>query len=110
MSDERGTLELVSEITEFVEVNEYLGDVDVEKVLAMVVKLIAKPDVPPAKAVKLIVELQALAAKFAVLATYYQGMGKGEANAVTKKNMFYTLRDAIGKLADNLKYSAKVGM
>lgn len=105
--DEMNTLELISLVQEFNDVHDFMGDADVDKALARVVKLIAKPNVNPGAANVLVVELQALSAKFAILATYYQTIGKGQDEHTQKKNLCYTLRDCLGKLSDSLKYMAR---
>ena len=74
----------------------------------MVKLLVNKGSVTPQLAPKLIVELQTLATKFAILGTYYQSIGKGGTKETHKKNVYYTLKDAITKLVDALKYAAKV--
>lgn len=102
-------IELVSEITEINEISEFMQDKDLDKAMELIVKLIAKPDVPSAKAPELIISLQALSTKFAVLARYYTSFEKG-VDASKKKNIYYTMNAAIDKLCDALKYSAKFGM
>lgn len=102
-------LELVSQITEFNDLHEFMTDEDVDRALHLVVKLLVnKGEVTPARAPKLIVELQTLATKFAILGTYYQSIGKAGTKETHKKNVYYTLKDAITKLVDSLKYTAKV--
>lgn len=106
MSD--NPLELVSKITEFNDLHEFMEDEDVDRALHLVVKLLMnKGTITPAAAPKVIVELQALATKFAILATYYQSIGKAGTREAHKKNVYFTLRDAITKLVDSLKYTAK---
>lgn len=108
MSD--NSLELVSQITELNDLHEFMDDDDVDRALHLVVKLLMNKGsgLSPALAPKLIVELQALATKFAILATYYQSIGKAGTKEAHKKNVYFTLKDAIGKLVDALKYTAKV--
>jgi len=57
MADEN-TLELISAITEFNDLHEYMKDDQLDKALAVVVKLLMNPDVPSAKAPYLIIELK----------------------------------------------------
>jgi hypothetical protein len=105
-------LDEINTIAEFVELSEFVDDEDVNELLARVVKVIAKPDVPPGKAVVLINELQALSAKFAVLATWYTTVKKGPAGSPNnhKKNLYHTLRDATDRLVDALKYTVRYGV
>lgn len=105
------TLELVSQITEFNEIHEFMKDDELDKALAIVVKLIVRVgEVPPQKIPPLIVELQALSTKFAILASYYANMGKGGVNEIHKKNLYYTLKEALPLLVNALKYQSKTGM
>lgn len=107
MSD--NPLELLSQISEFNTIHEFMEDDEVDRCLHLVVKLLVnKGSVTPQLAPKLIVELQTLATKFAILGTYYQSIGKGGTKETHKKNVYYTLKDAITKLVDALKYTAKV--
>src|SRR5688500_10789847 len=82
-------LELVSQITEFNDLHEFMEDEEVDRVLHLVVKLLVnKGSVTPQLAPKLIVELQTLATKFAILGTYYQSIGKGGTKETHKKNVY----------------------
>jgi len=103
------SLELISQITEFNDVHDFMDDEQVDRAMHLVIKLLMeKGSIPAAQAPKLIVELQALATKFAVLATYYATIGKGGTSENHKKNVYFTMKDALTKLVDALKYAAKV--
>ena len=52
--------------------------------------------------------MQALGAKFAMLSRFYTTFEKGGENA-KKKNVYYTAEEAINRLVDALKYSARYG-
>lgn len=106
------TTDLINTIAEFTDVHDFMKDEQIDRALAVIVKIIMNPDVPPQKAVPLIAELQGLSAKFAILATWYATVEKGSAGSVnhTKKNVYYSMRDALEKLADSLKYSARLGI
>jgi hypothetical protein len=101
-------IDQVSELTEFNELKEFMNDPDIDEALDLIVKLIAKPDVPSMKALELIVKLQALSAKFAMLARYYTSFEKGT-DASKKKNVYYSVSEAIDKLAAAVKYSVRTG-
>jgi len=105
---EKATIDLVSELTEFNDIKEYMNDKDLDYALDLIIKLIVKPDVPSSKAPDLIIKMQALAAKFAIMSRYYTTFEKGGENA-KKKNVYYTAEEAINRLVDALKYSAKYG-
>ena len=110
MIDKNNSLiETVSALTEFNDIYEYMQDNDLDQALDLIIKLISKPDVPSATAPSLIVKLQAISAKLSVLARYYTTFEKGGENS-KKKNTYYTVAEAIDKLVDSLKYSARYGI
>jgi hypothetical protein len=106
MSEDKNTLELISNITEFNDLHEFMGDEHLDRTLAVVVKLLMNPDVPSAKAPHLIMELQAMSTKFAVMASYYSTIAKDKAGTTNnnKKNIYYSVKESIDKLVDALKY------
>jgi hypothetical protein len=106
MADDKNTLELISSITEFNDLHEYMKDEQLDKALAIVVKLLLNPDVPAAKAPHLIIELQAMSTKFSMLASYYSTVAKDKAGTANnnKKNIYYSAKESIDKLVDALKY------
>lgn len=108
-SNKDSVIDIVSEVTQFNDLSEFMQDKDLDKALEFVVKLILKPDVPAAKAPELIIQLQALSAKFAILARYYTTLEKGTESA-KRKNVYYTASDSIDKLVDAIKYMAKFGV
>ena len=106
-TDEESTLELVSSITELNDLHEFLSDDKLDEAMETIVKISMNPNLKPATAAKLIVQLQALSAMFAFKATYYQTIGRNGAEESHKKNVYYTAKDSITKLVDALKYTAK---
>lgn len=101
-------LELVSTVTQFNDLHSFMQDEDVDRALHLVVKLtMEKGRVKAPTAAALIVELQALATKFAILATYYATIGKAGSDEAHKKNCYFTLKDSLTKLCDALKYAAR---
>jgi len=103
---DKPVIELISELTEFNDIKEFMNDKDLDFALDLIIKLIAKPDVPSSKAPDLIVKMQALSAKFAMMSRFYTTFEKGGENA-KKKNVYYTAEEAIDKLVAALKYSMK---
>lgn len=99
------TLELVSEVQQFADLSEFMGDPHIDKALEYVVKLLGK-EMPINRAPQVIVELQALSAKFGILASYYTNVMPGRENA-KKKNVYYSMRDNLNSLVDALKYLAR---
>ena len=106
MAEDRNTLQLISDITEFNDLHEYMQDEHLDKALAIVVKLLMNPDVPTAKAPMLIMELQAMSTKFAVMSSVYSTIAKDKAGTTNnnKKNVYYSVKESIDKLVDALKY------
>lgn len=106
------TLEFISQITEFNDLHEYMNDPELDEAMALIVKIMVKPDIPSVQAVALIGKLQAMSAKFAILATYYTTIAKGPSGSVnnTKKNVYYTMKESIDKIVDALKYLARYNL
>jgi hypothetical protein len=103
---EKNSLELISTITEFNDLHEFMKDDQLDRAMAIVVKLLMNPDVPAAKAPQLIIELQAMSTKFAMLASVYATIAKDKAGTANnnKKNIYYSAKESIDKLVDALKY------
>jgi len=106
MVNDKNTLEFINDITEFNDLHVYMADQQLDKALAIVVKLLMNPDVPSAKAPHLIIELQAISTKFAMMASVYSTIMKDKAGSVNnnKKNIYYSAKESIDKLVDALKY------
>jgi hypothetical protein len=100
------TIDLVNEVAEFTEISELMNDEQLTDALGIIVKLMMSPDIPAQKAVGLIVQLEAYAAKFKMLASYYTNVKKDDR---AKKNLYYSANEAVQRLVDSLKYSAKLG-
>jgi len=100
------TIELVNEVAEFTDISELMNDEQLTDALGVIVKLMMNPDVPAQKAVGLIVQLEAYAAKFKMLASYYTNVKKDDR---ARKNLYYSANEAVQRLVDSLKYSAKLG-
>lgn len=105
MTDET-EIQLISKIQEFVDMHEFMKDEDVDKALVYVVKLCANPNIPGVHATRAILQLQAISTKCALMATYYTNVNK-DRELAKRKNVYYSMRDAIDKLVDALKYTAR---
>jgi hypothetical protein len=101
-----GPYEYLSTVYELNQTSIEMQDDDLSQALDTVVKLIAKPDMPPQVATKLIVQLQAQAVKFKMQAKYYMLINK-EGEAAKKKNIYLSMSEALKDLVDSLKYLAK---
>lgn len=105
-------IETINRITEINDLSEFLGDEDFDQAMQLVIKLIVNPGVDPAMAQKLIVRLQALSTKYAVLAVTYSTIKRDKAGTPNnyKKNIYHSLKEALDKLCDALKYPARLGL
>lgn len=101
---EKTTVDLLNDVAGFTEMTEYMQDEEFTKTLALVAKLIINPDIPPAKAQVLLLQLQSYSLKFGMLATWYANVKKDER---PKKNMYYSIRDSVDRLCDALKYMTR---
>lgn len=101
----------INDIVEFNEIHKFMDDEQVDRALEVVSRAVASPSsLPPQAIPDLIVELQALSTKFALLATYYSGIGKKGPDEVKKKNLYFTLKDSLNELVNALKYKARSGL
>jgi hypothetical protein len=98
------TVDLLNSINQFNEISDFMQDEELTNALVAVAKLIANPDIPPAKATLLIVQLQAYSTKFAMLASWYSHVKKDER---AKKNIYYSAKDTTERLVDALKYAVR---
>lgn len=106
-------LQILSQIKEFNQIHDFMQDEQLDRALDIVLKLIVKRgEIPAIKAVPLIVELQALSTKFAFASAQYATFDSGPAKSekAHKKNVYYSAKEAINKLVDSLKISARYGL
>lgn len=105
-------LQIISKLTEINDMSNFLQDPDFDEAMELVIKLIVKPGMEPAKAQHLIVKLQALSTKYAVLAVTYTTILRDKAGTENnhKKNVYYTLKESLDRLTDALKYTARLGL
>lgn len=103
--EETGIIEQVRAIKR---ITDKMDDASVDKALAIIIELIKKPEVPSSDVKVAITRLEALAAYFGAEASWYKGWGKGGLEERYRKDMYYTLRESFQRLADAVKYQAKV--
>lgn len=104
MMAEQTTAEALNGVAEFAELSGYMNDPEFTQALEMIVKVMANPDIPPHKARSLIVWCEAMSAKFGMLASYYAHIKRDDR---AKKNMYFTGKESMQRLADSLKYVFK---
>lgn len=97
-TENKTTIDMVNGLAE---IADFMQDEDLTSALAMVAKLIVKPDIPLNVATVEIVRLQAIAAKMAFRATWMVNVEKGNRE---KKNIYFTAHEAITDLVSALKY------
>lgn len=109
---DKTVIDWINEVQEFADIHEFVNDKELSEALAMVVKIMMKPDIPSSQAPLLIAKLSAMSAKFAVLATWYSTMAKDKAGTPNniKKNIYYTMKESLDKIVDALKYVARYQM
>lgn len=95
------TLENVKELKEL---NEYIGDADLEDALNILLKLISKPDVPHQTLGPMIVKLQAISGKLKMIAAMETHIYKTDR---ARKNLLYSMCDVLDNNVQALKYLSK---
>jgi hypothetical protein len=90
------------------EASDFMRDEDFEKVLELVIKLMANDIPEPAKVAAVCVRLSAYSIKFRMGYAAYMSYKKGTKEANMKKNHYKELYTGIDKLVDTLKYLVKV--
>ncbi len=108
---EQGPMSLVSKVTEFNDLHDFMLDDQLDRALEIVINCYMREDVSPAKAIKLIVELQALSTKFAIQGKVYETFKSGppRSEEAHKKNLYKNMNAALDKMVDALKHVAKQG-
>jgi hypothetical protein len=103
-------LEYISKIGEFQELHEFMNDPELDEALAVLVQVMVNPNLKPETNQRLIVQLQAYAAKFSMLASMYSTIKKAPAGSPNnyKKNIYYTVAESLDKLVQALKYTFKL--
>ncbi|QJD50834.1 hypothetical protein KNV00_gp185 [Streptomyces phage Bmoc] len=103
-------LEIISKIGEFQELHEFMDDPELDEALAILVQVMVNPNLKPETNQRLIVQLQAYAAKFSMLAAMYTTIKKAPAGSPNnfKKNIYYTTAESLDKLVQALKYTFKL--
>jgi hypothetical protein len=95
------TLESIKELKDL---NEYVKDDDLENALNILLKLIAKPDLPHQVLGPTIVQLQAIAGKLKIMAAVETHLYKKDR---ARKNLLYTISEVIDSNVNALKYLVK---
>jgi hypothetical protein len=109
MEEDVSVAELISNVTELNEISLYFKNEDVDKAMALVIRMVAKPEIPAGVAARLVVQTQALSSKFSLMGKYYMLYDTEETkeSKTRKKNTLLTLAAELEKLSNALKYLVK---
>lgn len=102
-------LEYASGIQDFIDLDEKVGDPELQTALDIAIKCIVKPDIPAATARKVMLQMQGYAFKFKMQALVYMQIhtGKTGSNENIKKNAYMYASEQCHELAQTLKYVAR---
>jgi len=109
MSDRPHPLEYLSEIQDLVDLNDFMDDEHVEQAIELALKVLAKPDIPPAQAKVAMTTFQALAFKFKMMGNVYMTIKQGKAGTDEnkKKNVYFSMHELCQEMTNTLKYLVK---
>ena len=103
------SLEYLSGVQDLVDLNDFMQDEDFAQACNLALKIIAKPEMPPATARKAMVLMQAWAFRFRMQGQLYMTLRKGAAGTPEnhKKNVYFSVSEQCDSLAQTLKYLAR---
>lgn len=104
---DKTSLEYISDIQDFIDLHDFLQeDADFLEALDMGLKCIAKPDLPPAIARQVMVQMQGYAMRFKMQHLVYMQIHTGRTGSIenVKKNAYAYMSDQCHNLAQTLKY------
>lgn len=109
MTDLVSPLVYISQVQDLVDLNDFMDDQDFENALELALKVIAKPDMPPAVARKALIQMQGYAFKFRMMGQVFMTIKKGRAGTDenNKKNVYFSVSEQCHELAQTLKYISK---
>lgn len=97
----------LNQVAEFKKISEFMHDEDIDHVLAQVVKIVQKPNIPPEVVDILIVMLSAMSAKFTMISCDYMYISKSGAGARERKSIYRTAAASLDNLVNALKFPAR---
>lgn len=105
----KSILEYISQVTEINDTSKYMEDEQLDKAMAMVIKIMMKPDLPSVVIPDLIVQLEAMAAVFSMKRTYYATIDRGKVGTEqsNRKNIYHTVAESLARISDAMKYKAR---
>lgn len=107
--DDKSILEYISQVTEINDTSAYMEDKQLDEAMAIVIKIMMKPDLPSVVIPDLIVQLEAMAAVFSIKKTYYATIDRGKVGTEqsNKKNIYYSVSESLTRVCDGLKYKCR---
>lgn len=99
-------LEAASEVQDFIDLDNSIGDEELMDALGLALKCIAHPTMSVGTARGLMIKFQAFSMKFRAQSLVYQHIHKGTVNSPEglKKNAYYALSKQCHELAQTMKY------
>lgn len=102
-------LDQVSKVDDILEMYSFLNDSEIDFALNKVVEWSQDPKIGPGQVALLVVQLQAIAAKAHLRASYYKNISKPKPGTeeYNLKNCYFTLHESINELVMALKILAR---
>lgn len=109
MAEEQHPLKYLSEIQDLMDLSDFMDDPEFTHALELALKCIAKPDLPPANARLVLVQMEAYAFKFKMMGQVYMTIKQGKAGTEEnkKKNVYFAISERCHDLATVMKYIVK---
>lgn len=104
-----GAIEYLSGIQDLVDLNDFMDDPHFTEAIELALKCIVKPTIPPAVALKAMLQMQGYAFTFRMKGQKYMTISKGPAGSADnhKKNVYFSASEQCHELAQTLKYLVK---
>lgn len=102
-------LEYLSDMQDLMDLYEFMNDEDFGQAMDLALKVLAKPDMPPAAAKIAMAKFQALAFKFKMQGQVYMTIKQGRAGTDEnkKKNVYFSAHELCQEMTNTLKYLVK---
>lgn len=104
-------LEYLSEIQDLLDLSEFMDDKDFDEAMDLALKCIAKPDMPPAAAKRVVTLMESYAFKFKMMGQVFMTIKQGKAGTEEnkKKNVYFAMSERCHDLSLALRYLAREG-
>ena len=106
---EDNILDYINKVTEVNDTSKYMKDENLDQALALIVKLMFKPEIPKARLTELLVQIESLAATLNAKKVYYTVLDKGPSGSDqnNKKNIYFGVVENLYRISDAIKYMIK---